>query len=116
RRRHGLGPVVAMSITRFFVDALGSALALGLATPEDVLRHVTPDVLSVHLPRPLWSKLIAACLAAPRTDARLVVETISVANLCEHMPKPILWACLSEIGQRALGKSLLAMPPAPEKV
>jgi hypothetical protein len=102
-----------MTITRFFVDALGSALDLGLATADDVLKHATPDVLARHLPRPLWSQLIAACLRAPRTDARLVVDTVTVANLCEHVPKPILWACLAEIGTRALGRSILAMPPAP---
>jgi hypothetical protein len=105
-----------MSITRFFVDALGGALELGIATPEDLLRHATPDVLAQHLPRPLWSKLIAACLAAPRTDAKLVVDTIGVRDLCEHVPKPILWTCLAEIAQRALGRGALAMPPAPEKV
>ncbi len=102
-----------MSITRFFVDALGSALDLGLATADDVLKHATPDVLARHLPRPLWAALLAACLRAPRCDARLVVDTVGVPNLCEHVPKPILWACLAEIGTRALGRSILAMPPAP---
>ncbi|MCE9579195.1 MAG: hypothetical protein K8W52_39090, partial [Deltaproteobacteria bacterium] len=102
-----------MSITRFFVDALGSALDLGLATADDVLKHATPDVLARHLPRPLWAALLAACLRAPRCDAKLVVDTVGIPNLCEHVPKPILWACLAEIGTRALGRSILAMPPAP---
>jgi hypothetical protein len=101
-----------MSITAFFVDALGSALALGVATPDDVLKHVTPDVLAGHLPRPLWSKLIAACLAASRVDAKLVVDTIGVPALCEHVPGPIVWGLLVEVAQRAMGKSILAPPPA----
>ena len=50
-----------MNIKAFFVDALTSALDLGIARPEDVTKHVTPDVLAQHLPRPLRSvKLIAA--------------------------------------------------------
>jgi hypothetical protein len=102
-----------MSITRFFIDALGGALELGMATPEDVLRHATPEVLAQHLPRPLWAKLLGACLSAPRTDAKLVVDTIGVTDLCTHVPAPILWACLAEIGTRALGKSLIASAPAP---
>jgi hypothetical protein len=101
-----------MSITAFFVDALGSALALGVATPDDVLKHVTPDALAGHLPRPLWSKLIAACLAASRVDAKLVVDTVGVPALCEHVPNGIVWGLLVEVAQRAMGKSILAPPPA----
>ena len=76
----------------FFATTLARALELGVATPDDLLVHATPDVLSLHLPRGEWQKLLAACLAAPRTDARLVVETITVPVLCEHVPLPILWA------------------------
>jgi hypothetical protein len=105
-----------MSITRFFVDALGGALDLGLATPDDVMIHVTPDVLAAHLPRPLWAKLLTACLNAPRTDARLVVDTIGVVDLCANVPGPLLWKILADVAARALGKGLLAAPPpvAPE--
>jgi hypothetical protein len=87
----------------FFVASLSTALDLGIAVPEDVLRHVTPDVLSQYLPRPLWARLLTAALGAPRVDAQLVIETIGVPNLCEHVPSPLIWACLSEIAQRALG-------------
>ncbi len=99
-----------MDFTKFFVDALGSALRLGLASPEDVLRHATPDLLSKHLPRPLWSKLIQACLVAPCTDAKLVVETLGLPAICLHIPAPIVWTCLAEIGARALGRSVSAAP------
>jgi hypothetical protein len=54
----------------FLVDALTSALDLGLATPDDVVRHVTPDVLAAHLPRPLWARLLTACFGAPHVDAQ----------------------------------------------
>ena len=93
-----------MNIKAFFVDALGGALELGIGTPEDVLRHITPDVLATHLPRPLWARLLTACLGAPRVDARLIIETIGVANLCEHVPSPLVWACISEMGARSIGQ------------
>ena len=80
-----------MNVKTFCVDALQSALDLGLAMPEDVLRHVTPDVLSVHLPRPLWARLLTAALGAPKVDATLVVETVGVANLVEHIPSALIW-------------------------
>lgn len=97
-----------MNIKGFFVDALNSALDLGIAKPEDVLRHVTPDVLAQYLPRPLWARLLTACLGAPRVDAQLVVETIGLPNLCEHVPGSIMWACLSEVAARSLGKPVRA--------
>jgi hypothetical protein len=94
---------VVVNVKGFFVAALSSALDLNIATPDDVLRHVTPDVLANHLPRPLWARLLTACVGAPRVDSQLVVETIGVPNLCEHVPSSIIWACIAEIAQRSLG-------------
>jgi hypothetical protein len=100
-----------VNVKAFFGDALGQALELGIGTADDVLRHVTPDVLSTHLPRPLWARLLTACLGAPKVDAQLVVETIGVPNLCEHVPAHIIWACIAEIGARSLGQAFTAAPP-----
>ena len=50
RRRQQVGGPV--NLKAFFVTTLSSALDLGIAIPEDVLRHVTPDVLAANLPRP----------------------------------------------------------------
>jgi len=104
-----------LNIKAFFVDALTSALELGIGTPDDVVRHVTPDILAAHLPRPLWARLFTACLGAPRVDATLVVETIGIPNLCEHVPATIIWAALSEMGSRSLGKTpdvVVTAPPS----
>jgi len=99
-----------VNLKGFFVAALSSALDLGIAVPDDVLRHVTPDVLAEHLPRPLWARLLTACVGAPRVDAQLVVETIGVPNLCEHVPAQVIWACIQEIAQRSLGGVVMAAP------
>jgi hypothetical protein len=102
-----------VNIKAFFVDALRSALDLGVARPEDVLKHVTPDVLAQHLPRPLWARVLTACLGAPKVDATLVVETIGVANFAEHIPAHIIWGCIAEVGARSLGKSVDDVHVAP---
>lgn len=102
-----------VNLKGFFVATISSALELGIAVPDDVLRHVTPDVLSMFLPRPLWARVITACLGAPRTDAQVIVETVGVPNLCEHIPASILWACIAEIGQRSLGGVVMAPASAP---
>ena len=101
-----------VGVEEFFTAAIGRALELGLAAPDDVLAHATPDVLAAHLPRSEWTKILAACLAAPRTDARVVLDTITVPVLCEHVPFPILWTCLAAIANRALGRGLVAPPPS----
>lgn len=102
-----------MSITLFFVDAFTSALDRGMASANDIIRHVTPDVLAAHLPRNLWARLLTACLGASRVDANTIVDTVGIPNLCEHMPKPLLWTCLAEIAATALGGARLATGPAP---
>lgn len=103
-----------VNIKAFLVDALGGALELGIGTPEDVLRHVTPDVLAAHLPRPLWARLLTACLGASRVDATLVVDTIGVPNLCEHIPASIIWECIADVAARSLGKRpAVTATPAP---
>src|SRR5688500_14825467 len=79
----------------FFVATLQSALDLSIATPEDMVQHVTPDVLAEHLPRPLRARLLTACVGAPKVDAQRVVETIGVPNLCEHVPSQLIWACIA---------------------
>lgn len=91
-----------MNAKAFLVDALTSALDLGLATPDDIVRHATPDVLAAHLPRPLWARLLTACVGAPRVDAQLIVETVGIANLVEHLPLKLLWTSLADVSTRAL--------------
>lgn len=111
----GGGVDVVTAVKPFFVDALTSALELGIAKHEDILKHVTPDVLATHLPRPLWARLLTACLGAPRVDAQLVVETVGVSNLCEHVPSPIIWNVIAEVGARALGNAI-PIAPAPSPI
>jgi len=100
-----------MTMKSFFGAALQSAIDLGIAKADDLVRHVTPDILAQHLPRPLWARLLTACVGAPKVDAQLVVETIGVSNLCEHVPANVIWACIAEIAARSLGGALPAAMP-----
>lgn len=91
-----------MNVKAFMVSAVQSALDNGVAIPDDLLRNITPEMLAGALPRPLWARLLTACMGAPRIDAQLVVETIGIPNLCEHVPTQVIWSCLAEIAQRTI--------------
>jgi hypothetical protein len=97
-------------IATFLTDALTSALEQDVMSADDALRFLTPDVLAASMPRPLWARLITACLGAVRVDSALVVETVGIPNLCEHAPHSVVWACLADAAARELGDSSLALP------
>ncbi|MEJ7603749.1 MAG: hypothetical protein WKG01_38025 [Kofleriaceae bacterium] len=99
-----------MNVKGFLVASMSSALDNGIALPDDILRHVTATMLAEQLPRPLWARLLTACMGAPRIDPQLVVETIGVPNLCEHVPTPVIWGCLNEIAQRTIDGAPLPAP------
>jgi hypothetical protein len=102
-----------VNIKAFFVTALSGALELGIATADDVLRHVTPDLLAQHLPRPLWARLLTACIGAPKVDPQLIVETVGVSNLCEHIPTTTIWALIADVAGRSLGGASAHREPVP---
>ena len=102
-----------MNIKAFFVDALGGALDLGIGTPEDVLRHVTPDVLAQHLPRPLWARLLTACLGAPRVDAQLDGRDDRCRRTCASTcRRRLIWAASP---RSARARSASKIEPAPSQ-
>ena len=55
-----------MNLKAFFVASLQTALDLAIATPDDILKHVTPDVLAEYLPKPLWARLFGVMTWMPR--------------------------------------------------
>ena len=102
-----------MATPAFFTAALSTALEQGQATAQDLLAFVTPDVLSVHLPRPLWTRLLTSSLGAPALSPAEVVDTLGIPNLCEHVPAPILWRCLATIASRSLDGAVAAPADRP---
>ena len=93
-----------MNSTRQFLRAsLRSGVETGMVSAADVLRHVTPEVLASHLPPATIAKLIEASLAAAVMDAQLVLDTVGIDTLAEHVPTNVLWACLAEMAAKALG-------------
>ena len=88
---------------RFLYEVIGMGLELEMVTPDDVLRHITPEVLAHHLPVALKAKLLHASLNAERMTPALIVESVGVEALVEHSPMPALWAVIRGSVERQLG-------------
>jgi hypothetical protein len=87
---------------RFLREVMSRGLDLAVVTAEDVLGHVTPDVLAHHMPIALKARLLQASLSAERMTPDLVVQVVGVDALAEHVPMPILWACVRACAARQL--------------
>ena len=78
---------------------LGEALRAQVIEPEDVVRHASPSVLATDLPPSLVAKVIQAGMDGGTFSAELVVKTLGAEALAEHVPLPVLWACVNEAAE-----------------
>lgn len=93
-----------MNATRKFLRrALAEGLTLGLITPADVLGHATANVLAHSLPADDKAKLLEASLASGKMTPDLIIDTLGPEVLATHVPQGVLWACICEVAERALG-------------
>jgi hypothetical protein len=92
-----------MDAKRNFLEvALTSGMECQIISPDDVLRHIEPDVLASHLPDEAKTRLLSASLKEGKMDAGLVFETLSPRVFAEHMPENMLWNCIAEAAARVL--------------
>ena len=81
---------------------LQEGLERGVLEPDDVLRHANPTVLATDLPPQLVASLLQTGLDAGAFDAASLVEHLGSEQLAEHVPLPVLWACLDEAAQAVI--------------
>ena len=96
----------------FLEAALAVGLDCELIKPDDVLRHLPPDVLASGLPEESKTRLLAASLREGRMDANLVFDTLEVRVFAENMPRHLLWACIAEAAKKALNDRSPSSRPA----
>ncbi len=97
---------------RFLSTAIASALDFEVMSPEDVIRHITMDVLAHHLPVSLKERLLTAAFEADAMNAMLVLDTLGVDALAEHAPAHLLWECVAAAAERSLGRDSSESPIA----
>jgi hypothetical protein len=81
---------------KWFAVLLEEGLRLGVLSPEDVLRHVTPAVLATDLPPELVASILQAGMDNNSFDPALVVRTLGAEKLAAHVPLSLIWACLDQ--------------------
>jgi hypothetical protein len=75
---------------------LEDGLKLGVLEAIDLLRHMTPSVLATDLPPAMVASLLQAGLSGAGFNPDVVVTTLGVPALAEHVPLPVLWSCLQD--------------------
>lgn len=110
----------------FLKEVIAAGLEHGTMTPDDLLVHLGAEVLADNLPKAQHAKLLSASLSSRSMSPQLIVDTLGVSTLCEHLPVHLLWACVADAAERTLsggapatdsksaGKSAAPSKPAPK--
>ncbi len=88
---------------KFLEVVLASGLHNGVLAPADLIRHAPPAVLAERLTVRQKAKLLAAGLAAGKMSPQLILDTVGIEGLVEHVPAGVLWACVAEMAGTSLG-------------
>jgi hypothetical protein len=87
----------AAGVTEMLRRGLTAGLSLGVLTPADVVREVTPKILLAQFPDTVSVKLFEASLTAGVMNPALVVDTVGIEALAKHAPVQV-WAVLAVAG------------------
>lgn len=96
-----VGGTASAAGRRWMGDILGRAITDGLATPDDVVRHVPPPEWVKDAPPQIVAGMLAAGLQRGSFDAKLALEHLTPEVLAEHLSPPLVWKCIAEAVQKA---------------
>lgn len=96
----------------WYAELVQAGLDTKIVTEADVLAHATPAVLIKALPRDVLANVFERALTTGAMSPAELVRTASTAALAEHVPEPVLWACLLAAAERA---GIPAARPAPDE-
>jgi hypothetical protein len=84
---------------RWLTTLLEEGMRLGVLEPADLLRHMTPSVLATDLPPSMVAKLLQTGLSGGAFSPDVVVSTLGVPALAEHLPFLVLWGCVQQAAE-----------------
>lgn len=81
---------------RWFSQIFQSGLEFDIFAPNQILSHVTPEVMAKYLPAEVMAKLLQLSLEAGEMTPDGLLKTLSPDLLAEHIPHDVLWKCVVE--------------------
>ena len=88
-------------VQNFLTQAVKSGIETEQLSASNLLEHATPSVLAANLPNELAASLLQASLEAGSMSPELIIDTLGVEALAEHLPAKALWACVCEVAGSA---------------
>ncbi len=98
-----VGGTASAAGRRWMGDILGRAIADGLATADDVVKHVPPPEWVKDAPPHVLSAMLAHGLAKGVFDAKLALEYLTPEVLAENLSPPLVWKCIADAAQKTFG-------------
>jgi hypothetical protein len=86
---------------RWIGEILRRAIADGLCSPDDVVRHVPPAEWVKDAPPNVLAEMLAAGLEKGSFDAKLALAHLTPELLAEHLSPALIWKCIAEAVQRS---------------
>jgi len=80
---------------------LAAALDNDIMNPEDVLNHITPEILAAHLPPDVMSNVLASSLSAGVMTAEVILRTAGPDVLSRYIPPRVIWKAVEAAAGRA---------------
>jgi hypothetical protein len=86
---------------RWLAQMMTSALELEIMAPEDVLMHVTPDLLAAYLPPDVMTGVLQASLKTGLMTPQIILSVAGPELLSRHIPPGVLWDAAQDAARRA---------------
>ncbi len=98
-----VGGTASAAGKRWMGDILGRAIADGLATADDVVKHVPPSEWVKDAPPAVLAEMLAHGLSKGVLDPKLALEHLTPEVMAEHLSPPLVWKCIADAAQRSFG-------------
>ncbi len=80
----------------WFAELLEAELTCDIATAEEILSHITPEVIAEYLPNDLVAKIVESSLETGEMSPKAVLSLATPVALAENIPHAILWNCIEK--------------------
>jgi hypothetical protein len=98
-----VGGTASTAGKRWMGDILGRAIADGLTSAEDVVRHVPPHEWVKDAPPNVLAEMLAHGLSKGLFDPKLALEHLTPEIMAERLSPPLVWKCIADAAQKTFG-------------